>query len=179
LALNNELTFGKINIGLLIDGRFGGVMTSGTEQNLAFDGNADYTTAGRDGKILLDAVNDKGEKNTKSISAEQLWTTVSQGRYAWGEFFTYDATNARIREMSIGYTIPNVSNSIKNVTVSLIARNLMFLYRGNAILDIPGVPTRKMNFDPDINLGAGNFQGIEYGNVPSTRSIGLNLKFGF
>jgi len=180
LALNNELRFGNINIGLLIDGRFGGVVTSGSDQNLAFDGNADYTTAGRDGSILLDAVTESGEKNTQKISAEQLWTTVSQGRYAWGEFFTYDATNVRIRELSLGYNFPLSGNgTFKNLTVSLIGRNLLFLYRGNAILDLPGIPTRKLNFDPDIMLGAGNFQGVEYGNVPSTRSIGVNFKFGF
>ena len=180
LALNNEITFGNFNIGLLLDGRFGGVMTSGADQNLAFDGNADYTTAGRDGSILLDAFTETGEKNTKKISAEQLWTTVSQGRYAWGEFFTYDATNVRVRELSLGYrfALSNTS-AFKHLTVSLVGRNLLFLYRGNSILDIPGVPTRKMNFDPDINLGAGNFQGIEYGNIPSTRSIGVNFKFGF
>jgi hypothetical protein len=46
-------------------------------------------------------------------------------------------------------------------------------------LDIAGMPERKLNFDPDINLGAGNFQGVEYGNLPSTRTIGLNLQLGF
>jgi hypothetical protein len=36
-----------------------------------------------------------------------------------------------------------------------------------------------MNFDPELSLGASNFQGVEYGNMPSTRSIGINLKLSF
>ncbi|MEZ4987115.1 MAG: hypothetical protein R2795_19095 [Saprospiraceae bacterium] len=87
----------------MIDGRFGGVMVSGTDANLAFDGTADYTEAFRDGGLVLDAVTANGEKNTTAISAEQLWTRVSGGRYSFGEFFTYDATNVRIREASLGY----------------------------------------------------------------------------
>jgi hypothetical protein len=46
-------------------------------------------------------------------------------------------------------------------------------------VDIPGIPTRKMWFDPDVNLGAGNYQGVEYGTLPSARSIGLNLSLSF
>ena len=114
-----------------------------------------------------------------AITAETFWTTVSGGRYSWGEFFTYDATNFRIRELSVGYDFKVKSDFIKNAKLSLVARNLVFLYRGKATLDIPGVAERRLPFDPDVNLGAGNYQGIEYGNLPSTRTVGLNLKLGF
>ena len=80
----------------------------------------------------------------------------------------------------MGYNIPVGTNTfIKNARVSFVARNLFFLYRGSAILDIPGIAKRKLPFDPDVNLGAGNFQGVEYGNLPSSRTLGLNLKLGF
>ncbi|MEZ4987116.1 MAG: hypothetical protein R2795_19100 [Saprospiraceae bacterium] len=68
---------------------------------------------------------------------------------------------------------------VESLRLSLVARNLAFLYRGKAILDIPGIPERTMNFDPDIQLGAGNYQGVEYGNLPSTRSLGVNLSLNF
>ncbi len=180
LGWSNSLNYKNFSLSLLIDGRFGGVMTSGTEANLAFDGNAAYTEAFRDGGLVLDAVTEDGSPNTVAISAEDLWSTVSTGRYSWGEFFTYDATNIRIRELSLGYTFElNEKSPFEYIKASLVSRNLGFLYRGKAILDIQGIPERKMNFDPEINLGSGNFQGVEYGNLPSTRSIGLNLKFGF
>lgn len=179
LGLNNTLTYKNVSLSFLLDGRFGGVMVSGSEANFAFDGNSDYTTAFRTGGLVLDAVTATGEKNTKAINAETFWTTVSGGRYSFGEFFTYDATNVRIRELILGYNIKINNSPIKTAKISLVGRNLFFLYRGNAILDIPGMPKRKMSFDPDINLGAGNFQGVEYGNLPSTRTIGLNLQLGF
>jgi TonB-linked SusC/RagA family outer membrane protein len=179
LGWNNTFSYKNFTLGVLVDGRFGGVMVSGSEANFAFDGTASYTSAFRDGGLILDAVTATGEKNTKAINAETFWTTVSGGRYSYGEFFAYDATNIRIRELILGYTLPIKNNVIKTAKLSLVGRNLLFLYRGSAILDIAGMPKRKMNFDPDINLGAGNFQGIEYGNLPSTRTIGLNLQLGF
>jgi TonB-linked SusC/RagA family outer membrane protein len=180
LGWNNQFNIKGVSLSILVDGRFGGVMVSGTDANLAFDGTADYTEAFRDGGLTLDAVRADGTPNTVAVKAEQFWTRVSGGRYSFGEFFTYDATNVRIREMSLGYNF-NFSGSKgpKSLRLSLVGRNLLFLYRGSAILDIPGMPERKMNFDPDIQLGAGNFQGVEYGNLPSTRSLGLNLQLGF
>jgi TonB-linked SusC/RagA family outer membrane protein len=179
MGWSNTFSFKGISLNVLLDGRFGGTMTSGTEANLAFDGTAAYTTAFRDGGLVLNGVTATGEQNTKAINAESFWTTVSGGRYSWGEFFTYDATNVRIRELMLGYTIPLKSDKIKAVKISLVGRNLAFLYRGKAILDIPGMPERQMNFDPDINLSAGNFQGVEYGSLPSTRTIGVNLQLSF
>ena len=180
LGLNNSFTFGNFSAGILIDGRFGGVMASGTDANLAFDGTAYYTTANRDGNWVLPGVTATGETNTKAINAETFWTTVSGGRYSWGEFFTYNATNVRLREFTLGYNIKTPGSFfIKSARLSFVARNLFFLYRGNAILDIPGVGQRKMQFDPDISIGAGNYQGVEYGNLPSTRTMGLNLKLSF
>jgi TonB-linked SusC/RagA family outer membrane protein len=176
----NDFTYKNFTARVQIDGRFGGVITSGTEANLAFDGNASYTSVNRDATWILDAVTATGEKNTVPISAETFWTTVSGGRYSWGEFFTYDATNVRLRELAIGYKFSKIpGNFVKNASISLVGRNLAFLYRGNAILDIPGVPKRKLSFDPDVSIGAGNFQGVEYGNLPSSKTFGVNLQLGF
>ena len=180
LGISNQFNYKNFTASFLFDGRFGGTMTSGSEANFAFDGNAAYTTNFRDGGWVLPAVTATGETNTKAINAETFWTTVSNGRYSWGEFFTYSTTNVRLREMSIGYNIPMpASIFIKNARLSLVGRNLFFVYRGYATLDIPGVERRKLPFDPDVNIGAGALQGAEYGNLPSTRTIGFNLKLGF
>ena len=182
LGLNNAFSFGKMSVNVLIDARIGGVMTSGSDANLAFDGNAAYTTAYREGGWVLPGVVKNGESytpNTTPINAETFWTTVSNGRYSWGQLFTYDATNVRIREAAVGYDFTVNNSFVKKAKLSIVARNLFFLAKGNAIMDVPGVPTRKMWFDPDVNLGAGNYQGVEYGTLPSTRSIGLNLNLSF
>ena len=180
LGWNHQFVYRGVDLSFLVDGRFGGVMVSGTDANLAFDGTADYTEAFREGGLVLDAVTEGGTPNTTPIDAEAFWTRVSGGRYSFGEFFAYDATNVRLREVSLGYTF-NLPEKLKirNLRLSVTGRNLFFIYRGKSILDIPGIPERTMNFDPDIQLGAGNFQGVEYGNLPSTRTIGFNLNLGF
>lgn len=182
LGLNNAFSFGKIRLNVLVDARIGGVMTSGSDASLAFDGSSAITTAYREGGWVLPGVtlsNNEYIPNTYPINAETFWTTVSKGRYSWGQVFTYDATNVRIREAVVGYDITINSQYVKKATLSIVARNLFFLAKGNAIIDIPGIPTRKMWFDPDVNLGAGNYQGIEFGTLPSSRSIGLNLSLSF
>lgn len=185
-GFNNTFSYKNFILSFLIDGRVGGVMTSGTDGNLAYDGTSEYTTEYRDGGWVLPAVvqNAAGvvteTENTTAVNAENFWQTVSQGRYTWGEFFSYSTTNFRLREATLGYNIPTPPNSfIKNMRLSLTARNLFFLYRGSAIMDIPGLSKRKLPFDPDVNLGAGNYQGSEYGSLPSTRSLGVNLKLSF
>lgn len=182
LGLNNAFSFGKISLNVLVDARIGGVMTSGSDASLAFDGSSAYTTAYREGGWVIPGVtlsNNEYIPNTTPLNAETFWTTVSNGRYSWGQVFTYDATNVRIREVAVGYDFNINSQYVKRAKLSIVARNLFFLAKGNAIVDIPGIPTRKMWFDPDVNLGAGNYQGVEYGTLPSARSIGLNLSVSF
>ena len=182
LGLNNAFSFGKISLNVLVDARIGGVMTSGSDASLAFDGSSAYTTAYREGGWVIPGVtlsNNEYIPNTTPVNAETFWTTVSNGRYSWGQVFTYDATNVRIREAAVGYDFNINSQYVKRAKLSIVARNLFFLAKGNAIVDIPGIPTRKMWFDPDVNLGAGNYQGVEYGALPSARSIGLNLSVSF
>lgn len=182
IGLNNAFSFGKIRLNVLVDARIGGVMTSGSDASLAFDGSSAITTAYREGGWVLPGVtlsNNEYIPNTSPINAETFWTTVSKGRYSWGQVFTYDATNVRIREAAVGYDFTINSPYVKKATLSIVARNLFFLAKGNAIIDIPGIPTRKMWFDPDVNLGAGNYQGVEFGTLPSSRSIGLNLSLSF
>ena len=68
---------------------------------------------------------------------------------------------------------------VKGMKISAVGRNLFWIYRGKSTLDIPGIGKRKMWFDPDMSLGNGNWQGVEYGTLPSTRSIGLDLRITF
>lgn len=191
LGLTNSFTFGNFSLRLLIDGRAGGIAVSGTEMNLAFSGIPEVTAQKRDGGWVLPGITagvagadgttvGAGKTNTTAINAEKFWQTVSGKRYGWGEFFAYDATNFRARELSVGYRIPMPSNIfIKSAQLSFVARNLFWIYRGKSLLDIPGIGKRTMWFDPDMNLTNGNFQGVEYGTLPSNRSLGLNLKLSF
>lgn len=180
LGLTNTFTYKAFSLRVLVDGRFGGIMVSGTEMNLAFSGITEGTEAYREGGWNLGGVSAAGQPVAATITAQEFWQTASGKRYGVGEFFAYDATSFRVRELSLGYDIPVGTNFfIKSARFSAVARNLFWLYRGESILDIPGVPKRKMWFDPDMSLGNGNYQGVEYGTLPSTRSLGFNLRLNF
>jgi hypothetical protein len=180
LGMTNTFTYKRFSLRILADGRFGGVMISGTEMNLAFSGITEGTKDHREGGWNLGGVGANGQAVSQPISAQDFWQTASGKRYGVGEFFAYDVTSFRVRELSFGYEIPVGQNFfIKSARFSVIAHNLFWLYRGSSILDIPGEGKRKMWFDPDMSLGNGNYQGVEYGTLPATRSLGFNLKLTF
>jgi hypothetical protein len=181
-GLTNTFAYKRFNLRVLIDGRIGGVLVSGTEMNLAFSGITKATEKYREGGWSLGGVDASGNPVSKTISAQDFWTTpaVSGKRYGGGAFFTYDATNIRVRELSIGYDIPvGTGRLIKTARLSAVARNLFWIYRGSSTLDIPGLGKRKMWMDPDMSLGNGNYQGVEYGTMPATRTLGFNLSLAF
>jgi len=180
LSMGNTFTYKNWSLGVLVDGRFGGEITSGSASQTAYAGTAAITSKFRDANSLtLDAVTADGAKNVTATNAEMFWQTVAQGDYGWADFFTFDATNVRVRELSLGFEFKKLPAGFKAAKLSLVARNLLFLYRGSTLLDIPGIGKRKMDFDPEMSFGNSNYQGIEYYNLPSTRSIGLNLKLSF
>ena len=183
VGFTNTFNYKGFSLRVLIDGRVGGIVVSGTEMNLAFSGIPEATAQFREGGWNLGGVDSSGSSVSKTTSAQDFWQIASGKRYGAGEFFAYDATNFRLREASIGYEIPLKAISflsfVKGMKLSLVGRNLFFLYRGESKMDIPGIGKRKMWFDPDMSLGNGNWQGVEYGTLPSTRSIGANLRITF
>jgi TonB-linked SusC/RagA family outer membrane protein len=180
LGMTNTLMYKHFNLRVLIDGRIGGIIVDGTEMNLAFSGIPAATAAYRDGGLNLNGVDTSGHTISSTITAQKFWQTATYQRYGVAQFFTYSATNFRVRELTIGYDIPMKSMpALKSARISFIARNLFWLYRGSTILDVPGIGKRKMTFDPDMSLGNDNYQGISYGTLPATRSYGLNLQVTF
>lgn len=180
LGFTNTFNYKSFSLRILMDGRIGGTMVSGTEMNLAFSGVPEATEQFREGGWNLGGVDANGSSVSTTISAQDFWQIASGKRYGAGEFFAYDATSFRMREVSLGYDIPLPTNKfIKSARIALVGRNLFWLYRGSSKLDIPGIDKRKMWFDPDMSLGNANFQGVEYGTLPSTRTLGLNLRLNF
>ena len=168
--MNAKVNFGwsttfhykDFTLSFLIDGKFGGRVLSATEATLDGWGVSERTGNARNaGKVVVDGVE----------FDPQLWYTETgssnfNNSYA-NEFYVYKGTNVRLREMSLGYTFRNLFGNGKNLTAALIARNLFFFYK-----DAP--------CDPDVSMGTGNgVQGVDIFNLPSSRSLGLNLKLNF
>ena len=179
-GLTNTFQYKRFSLRFLVDGRIGGTIISGTEMNLSFSGITKNTESFREGGLNLNGVDATGAPVSTSINSQTFWQTASGQRYGVGQFFAYNATSFRLREFSLGYDIPlHNTTIIKSLKFSAVARNLFWIYRGSSILNIPGIGKRKMWFDPDISNGNSLFQGVEYGALPSTRTLGFNLKATF
>ena len=161
LNMNNEFRYKGFTLSFLVDGRFGGLVSSSTEQWLDYKGLSKRSGEARD----AGGVNVNG----KLIDPELYYGYISaKADYgAAGTEYTYSSTNIRLRELSFGYTLPKFSNTFKNVSLSLVGRNVLFFYR-------------EAPFDPELALGTGNSsQGFESFQIPSATSIGVTLRAGF
>ena len=166
VGLTNSFSYSKLGITFQIDYRNGGSILGGTQALLDADGHSTRSLEGRESGIVLDAYLADGSKNTKSITSQAYFSAIGD-RKPTGEEYNYSATNLRLREVTLDYTLPasllGKSNYIKNAKISLIGRNLFFFQRSAP-------------FDPDIARGRG---GTEYTALPFTRSFGLNLRASF
>lgn len=163
LGWQNTFTYKGFSLYFLIDGRFGGDVISLTQAELDSYGVSKVTGDKRnEGAMYF------GGKEIKNISR---FYTIVGGRDGITENYIYDATNIRLRELSLGYSLPakwfvNMP-VIKGADISLIGRNLFFFKN-----DAP--------YDPDGTLSVGNsLQGVDVFGMPSTRSFGFNLKVNF
>ncbi|MCW3112224.1 MAG: SusC/RagA family TonB-linked outer membrane protein [Segetibacter sp.] len=184
LGFTNNFSYKALNLRVLVDGRVGGMIMSGTEQNMSHTGLSEGTKYNREGGWNLGGVDKQEAPVNVAINAQQFWQSVSGKRNSGiGEIFGYDATNFRVRELSLGYSLPVQkwlsSNVVKGITVSAVFRNLLWIYRGSSLLDIPGIGKRKMSYDPDAAGGNGNNMGIDYGNYPTTRTAGFTVNVNF
>lgn len=167
-GLNNAFTYKNFSFSFLIDHRAGGYVISGTQALIDADGHSKRSLEGRNG-IVLDAYTRDGKKNSKTIQGNEYWGDIGE-RYPVGQLYAYSATNTRLREVTIGFQLPASivakSGFLRSAKISLVGRNLFFFKR-----DAP--------YDPELAIGTGNGGGLEYGSLPSTRSMGVNLKLSF
>ncbi len=160
LGWTNSVDYGNFSLNIHIDGRFGGQVMSVTEAMLDGFGVSERTAEARNaGGVNIDGLTD--------FNAKEYYTTIGNRAGALGEYI-YDATNIRLKELSLGYKFSfNNGFMIRRANVSLVGRNLMFLYK-------------KAPYDPNISLSTGEgLQGVDVFGMPSTRSIGFNVNLTF
>ena len=161
IGWRNNFEWKGLTLGVVVNGRFGGVGVSSTQAKLDAYGVSKASAEARDnGGALV---------NGQRIPAKDYYQTVGGGNSGICSMYTYDATNIRLAELSLGYNIPvnKWVNWIKGAHVSVVGRNLIMFYN-------------KAPFDPESTASTGTyFQGIDYFMQPSLRNVGfsVNLKF--
>ena len=172
-GIMNSFSYKNFDFRFLIDIRQGGSVVSFTKTLLASDGLLAETAIGRSGGIRFGTdvfTNETPASAPASVDPEVFWTSIGGRNSPAGEAFVEDASNIRLREMSLSYGLSQASlanSPFNSVKLSLVGRNLFFFSNGASI-------------DPEAVFGTATANdGYEAFSLPTTRSLGLNLKLGF
>ena len=110
------------------------------------------------------------ESGIGSVDAENVEDYYQRIAFGISEEFIQDADFAKLREVIIGYTLPQsvlADLPFYSANVSFAARNLLVL------------SSNTDNIDPESTYTSGNGQGLEMFGVPVTRTYGINLNLKF
>ncbi|SHI49737.1 TonB-linked outer membrane protein, SusC/RagA family [Arenibacter nanhaiticus] len=178
IGFSNTLSYKGISLSFLIDARLGGEIYSGTNLALQRSGSAAATVVnGERNDIVVDGVVDDGNgvytQNTVAVTPENYWTnlSVTSGNLGINEANIYDATNIRLRNVSINYVLP--TNWLKNSRLQKakigISANNVWMIDSN----LNGV-------DPEsVFATSTNATGFEYLSSPTSRSVFFNVALNF
>ena len=168
LGWNNTLTYKNFSFNFLLDWREGGDLWNGTAWALSFFGRSQLTADTREETPTpIEGVRSDGSTNDIAVVRDQSYWTSSLGGFgAVGEQFVQDGGWIRLREIGLSYRMP-AKGVFKGGSIGVSGRNLWFQS------DYDGI-------DPETSLtGTGNGQGFDYFNMPSTRSVIVNLNVNF
>ena len=164
MGWNHTFSYKGFSLYFLLDWRYGGKILSQTQAEMDLYGVSQVTALARDrGYVILEG--------QQIDNVKGFYKNIVGGRAGVTEYYMYDATNLRLREVSLNYTFPKKwmqkTKVLKDLQLAFVARNLCFLYT-------------KAPFDPDLVLSTGNDnQGIEVFGMPTTRSLGFTVKCEF
>ena len=172
MGISNHFNYKGFDLSFLIDVRHGGKLFSGTVGVLRSAGLVKETLAHR-GETFIEPgviIGDDGSSRPNDMPVKDMetyWGHIGNSTNAEGSIF--DASYAKLRELTFSYQLPErwFSNVfIRSLQIGFEGRNL-WLIRSH-------VP----HIDPEVNLyGPSSIgEGLEYYNLPSTRSFGFNIR---
>ncbi|WP_409049464.1 SusC/RagA family TonB-linked outer membrane protein [Telluribacter sp. SYSU D00476] len=168
-GITNAFNYRGVHLSFLVDYKLGHKMISGTNFNAVRHGLHKMTLEGREGGMLGDGVNEKGEPNTVRAPVQTYWEVVRT--QALIEPVVYNAGFWKLRQITAGYDFSRflpAASPLKNLRLSFVANNVFILKKW--------VP----NIDPEsFGFGSDNVVGLEATGLPTTRSMGFNLNVKF
>jgi outer membrane receptor protein involved in Fe transport len=199
-GMYNEIRYKNFKFSFQFDGQYGGIVYSQAHHKMTEQGKLGFTLNGRlpgtefyiekdDPRILadvnlakknlggyymvapgvVDGGNGSYSPNTKVITVEAYYKELY--RIANVETNSFDASYLKLREVRLEYNLPKAVISKTPFTRAAIA-----LY-GRNLLMFTSFPL----FDPEAAaLNGGSITpGVETGQLPSTRTTGINLSLSF
>ena len=177
LGFTNNFSYKGFDLSFLIDFRIGGEIYSATTSSLYTNGNAAGTVVNGDradfvvpNSIMLK--NGEYVTNDVVVTPQRYWERLAEGRnYSLPEVFTYDATNIRLRNITLGYTFSKnllKKTPFQKLRLSATCNNVWMI-----VSHLPGI-------DPESVAATNtNAVGFENGGAPTNRSYTFNLTVGF
>ncbi|MEM9687336.1 MAG: SusC/RagA family TonB-linked outer membrane protein, partial [Bacteroidota bacterium] len=168
---NNTINYKGFSFSMLWSYRHGGDVYSNTVSALVGRGLV-KDTEDRESTFILPGVRQDGSPNTIQVNNSDYYF----GNVAFGpdELQIYDGSTLRLREISVGYSLPRKfldKTPFGNVSITFSGQNLWF--KGFGVPD-------STNFDPEsLGVGVGNGLGLEFLNGPSSKRYGVSVKATF
>lgn len=157
----NQFTYKGVNLGIVLSARVGGLVYSATQGILDYYGVSNASAITRDnGGVPI---------NKGVVDAQSYYQAISTGEGGYGRYYLYDATNIRLQELSLNYTLPKKwFKNIANITLGVVGRNLWMIYC-------------KAPFDPELSASTASnyYMNVDYFMQPSLRNVGFNVKVQF
>ncbi len=194
-GVNNAFNFKGVNFSFMVDFRKGGQQYSVTDwfghyagvlagtAKINPNGKNEREDVADGGGVLVEGavygrLDADGNVVFTDASGTDVTTPIANDSYVnaedfyhnyWGKpgLSIFDASFVKLREVVLGYTFRNVTPWLSGINASIVGRNLWLIHS-----NIPDV-------DPENAFSAGNTQGVNSNPIPSTRTIGFNLKFTF
>lgn len=161
LGGTTSFRYKKIDLSATFDWKNGGKMYSGTNSLLDTYGLS-TKTGNRDVLLVQEGVTETGAVNTKGAKKQDTYNRYSN----IAETAIYDASFVKLRELSLGYTLPQLSKGL-DMHISAFARNIL-------------LSSKMPNLDPESSQGNNNIAGgFERLSIPQTTSIGLGMNLTF
>lgn len=161
LGWTNHFTYKGIDLGVVLSARVGGLAYSATQGILDYYGVSETSATARDnGGIPI---------NNGLVTAQKYYQTIGTGEGGYGRYYLYSATNVRLQELSLNYTLPKKwFKNVANITLGVVGRNLWMIYC-------------KAPFDPELSAATASnyYMNVDYFMQPSLRNIGFNVKVQF
>ncbi|WP_419487948.1 SusC/RagA family TonB-linked outer membrane protein [Chryseobacterium bernardetii] len=171
-GIRNSFSYKGFSLSFLIDVRKGGDIFSTDMYYGLSSGLYKETAEGdfRDKPIVLPGVLPDGTPNNIGISPFDNSGSTGYKTQPAREF-VYDGSFIKLREASIGYTLPKsllAGTKIYDAKVSIVGRNLWIIHK-----NLPYA-------DPEAMVGGGlSSYGWSIGSMPTTRDLGINVTFKF
>lgn len=176
-GIQNEFSIKNFRVSFSFDGQYGGIVYSQSHHKMTEQGKLKHTLYGRDsedGKLVGDGVVNNGDgtysPNTTRVLVSQYYSDYY--RRANVETNSFDATFIKLRDARIEYNFPKkITNklNINSMSLALFGRNLWMWVKEYPMFDPEAAALNSSSIVP----------GVEMGQLPSSRTVGVNLNVKF